>query len=226
MTVQEILDSVRIDIQDTNSDRYTDAKLIEKLNEIYADFCAYTEIRVMVLENYWNLFPSDTWFPLDFGIEDYLLGKQIWFDQEGTRTQIFPKNQRDLDYERDGWVFEVGRPRYVVKHTYSSARLVPMPSTVATISIRFSYIPDKLSSLAGSPNFQLVHHDALVEGVDALCFAEMRDYANMKYHWQLYVAGRQRAKAQISAKTPDRFLSQKPVDIFNYENWDPTLRGK
>lgn len=218
MTVADILAQVKTDIdQGTDSGRFSDADLLNLLNEGYRDFCNETGIRVKVEETILNQY--DSLLSLD---DDFVESIQI---RVKDTQQIFPTSERKLDYDSADWRFEVGTPDRCVYFDTNVIRMVPILSAAATIEHRHSYIPTDLTS-TDTPDFAKVYHDAMVDYVDSQCFLVLREYENAGRAWASYLKRRDKAKAQAKPgqRTPDTFVTQRPMTVFNYENWTRRTR--
>ena len=250
MTPREILGLVRIEVGDPEGDRFTDDYLIDFLNFIHDDFCRFTEILQISEDISWgSLFPTATvgkdvivLDPFDYTpihIQNVFVTRE---NDESTgallnetRSQVYPKSERNLDYMRDDWRWEYGRPEHYIVWTKSfGLRIHPIPIRTTRINVNYTFIDNDVTlgpggdeSADGAFLSPAMFHRVFVYGVSALCFFMMKEYDNLAKSWGKYVAGRQEAFAQIqSRRSPDIMYSQRPVDVFNYPLWDEGYRTK
>ena len=220
MTAAQLIAQVKIDIdQQGDAGRFSDTELLSLLNEGYVDFCRFTECRekkadtlTAALEAFYSL-PSD-----------FLDARQFrWADTD----QLITKHERRLDDDERDWVFDVGTPENVVYFNWNVVRIKPIPASAGTVQFRYAYITSDMI-ITDSPDYPHVWHDALVDFVNAQCFFAMREYENGAQSWLRYVKRREKAKAQsrLGQRTPDTFVTRRPISIFNYRKWDQGYRTR
>ena len=220
MTAQQVIDEAKIKLQqDGDSGFLTDAEYLEFVNEGYRDLTRYTE----ALERDTSTVAA-SWQSVISVPTDFLESRQIrWMP---TR-QLYVKNEREMDWDIQGWLVEVGTPDNAIYFNWDQIRLYPIPESAGTVRFRHTYIPPDLG-LTDEPLLLDVFVDTLVFYVCANVTMVAKEYMNSEMFWKRYLEHRQELKrrSKQDQMTPDIFDNQRPVDVFNYPLWDQQYRNR
>ena len=217
MTVQEIIDSVKYRVDQSGTGGLTDLQLLDYVDEGYVDFCRHTEMLEKLSDVVISAFDGMVDVPSDF-----LESRQTRWSYN---TQLFPQPERVLDYNESDWMFEVGTPEYYTPFTWNKIRLKPINDAAGTVRFRHAYIPGTMQ-LTSTPEIPEVWHEALTDFVAAQYYLIFKEYKNYQREWGRYLEKRNKARGQTRTGTPDRMMTQKPIDVYNYPKWDYGYRSK
>lgn len=218
MTALEIINQILVEIDQRNTPgTFSQAQMLDIVNEGYFDFCWNTEIKEKTVQQTVSSLEAVRSLPSDF-----IESRQFRWS---SNIQLYPKTERDLDYNKTGWVGDVGTPENVVYFNYNTVRLHPIPSAAGTITHRYSYLPAELG-INDTPQIMSVYHDALADYGKAQCFWILKKKANAKKYYEAYLMARDKGEAQSRnlQRTPDIMTSQRNVTVFNYPYWDTGYR--
>lgn len=102
------------------------------------------------------------------------------------------------------FVIEDGQLRF---YSYNGEVLTSMPSDVAKIYVRYSYIPADLSTDISSPAIPTEYHQAIVDRVLQQLNAARGNYTGAQYHqgeyYKLFIKAAQRANMKSNRTTSD-----------------------
>lgn len=218
MTGQELVDAVKDNVQQDGVGPFTDAQILDIVNEGYVDFYRYVRPThtqtTLAAASYQSMFT----LPSNFTVST----QYRW----GSQYQVFPKPERQLDYDQRDWKFKVGpTPENLVYWKWNCVRVTPVPSAAGTFMIRYFPMPTALT-LSGTPVLQKMWHNALEHFATAQVFFIYREFDQANWWWGKYLEGRKQARSSsgFGRRTQDTLVSQSPVTIFDYQNWDPSYR--
>lgn len=218
-TVADLISSIKIKIdQEGTSGFFSDSDLTALLNEGYRDLVRFTGV--------WEkdsditataLIPSITLPP------EFLSSRQMRWSYN---QQIYPRTERELDYDYKGWMFQYGTPSDAVYVNWNEIWLHPTPSAAGTVKLRHTYFPTTDLTSSDTPSLPKMFIGLLEDYVCAFAFLIMKEYENSDEYFVKYFQGRQelKSRAQVGGMTPDTFDTQRPVDAFNYPLYDPNYR--
>lgn len=218
-TVAALLSEIKIRIdQEGTTGFFSDANVISILNEGYRDLVRYTEI----WEKDTNVVTTAL-IPIVPLPSDFLSSRQIRWSYN---QQLYPRTERELDYDYQKWLFQYGTPADVVYFNWNQVRIHPNATSAGTVKFRHTYYPTTDLTSTDSPNLPEMFVDALVDYVCANAFLIMKEYENATAQWEKYISTRQELKdrARPGQMTPDTIETQRPVDAFNYPLWDSNYR--
>ncbi|MHC4951672.1 MAG: phage adaptor protein [Planctomycetota bacterium] len=221
MTAQELINEALVKIdQDGSNGFFSNADLLSILNEGYRDLVRFTEALEKDTETTTTALEAVVSLPSDF-----LESRQMRWSYN---RQLYVRTEREMDWDVQNWLEEVGRPDNAIYFNWNRIRLTPLPTSAGTVRFRHAYWPSTALTATDEPALPDVFSDALVDYVAAHCFWIMKEYENGVRMWADYMKIRQDLKRRSKQEqmTPDTFDNQRPVDVFNYPLWDQGYRNR
>lgn len=220
MLASEIISRIKLAIgQSSDDDRFSATDLLNIVNEGYVDFCRYTEALETITTSTMTALSSVVTLPSNF-----LEARQFRWSYN---RPLYPMSRRKLDYDEQTWTNVVGTPEAIVYQNWGAVRTKPITLSAGTVTMKYAYIPSDLTT-SDTPSLMSVFHEALIDFGASECFYAMRDASNGKLKWDSYLERREKGKVQSRQfqRTPDVFLSQRPITTFNLPYWDNRFRSR